>query len=208
MKKHHRTFRKKHTVLKFIRTKTGDRKIITFMGYSGSGYEHKEKIEDLIISTLINYSPSEFIVNAGATVDGIGMVYPMAKNLGFTTTGIVSTQAKKYRAEISGDVDYVMFIQDSTWGGFLEPSSNDDQIKKLSLTSWVMVEVSDIIYAFGGGAVSRDEMITAIDQGKEVHFVPAEKNHSRAIDKARRKNQPQPTDFRGQLDLYWSTLDR
>ncbi|NND33993.1 MAG: hypothetical protein HKN76_15500 [Saprospiraceae bacterium] len=206
MKERRRTFRRVHTALNFIRDKIGARKVITFMGFSGSGYEHRERVEDLIRSILDNYSPSNFIVNAGATKDGIGMVYPTAKNMGFITTGIVSTQAKKYQAEISDHVDYVLFMQDATWGGFIESTSKKNQTKKLSLTSAVMVEVSDVIHAIGGGAVSRDELIVASEKGKEVYFVPAEKNHTIAINNARKKNQPLPTDFRGQLELYWNTL--
>jgi transaldolase len=56
---------------------------------------------------LDEFDPSKTIVNIGATPEGIGAVYELAKRRGFTTTGIVSTQAKKYDAELSPCVDYV-----------------------------------------------------------------------------------------------------
>ena len=44
---------------------------------------------------LDEFDPSKTIVNIGATPEGIGAVYELAKRRGFVTTGIISTQAKK-----------------------------------------------------------------------------------------------------------------
>jgi len=60
-----------------------------------------------------------------------------------------------------------------------------------------MVESSDVMVAIGGGDVTRDELTAAKELGKEVRFIPADMNHQKAIDTARRKGTPEPTDFRG-----------
>jgi NADPH:quinone reductase-like Zn-dependent oxidoreductase len=207
MQKKAQTFRKPYRAIKFLNASHKNKRVVTFLGFSNAGYENEEEVETSIISILKNYSPTEIIVNAGATEVGIGKVYDIAKKLGFTTTGIVSTQAKKHNAGISKNVDQVLYIQDKSWGGFLEDWKNSvGKEKVLSPTSEVMVATSDIIYAIGGGTISRDEIIEARESGKEVHFIAADKNHQIAIDKSRRKNEPIPRDFRGELAEYWTEL--
>ena len=84
-------------------------------------------------------------MNIGATTRRIGVVYELAKQKGFTTSGIVSTQAREAKATISPCVDIVFFVKDASWGGFVEGTEN------LSPTSAAMVEVSDRLVAIGGG---------------------------------------------------------
>ena len=45
--------------------------------------------------------------------------------------------------------------------------------------------------------MARDEMIAAKRSGKKVEFIPADMNHRIAQEKALKKGQPAPTDFRG-----------
>lgn len=175
-------------VAKFFADKS--KKVLTFMGFSGAGYEDEEEVHRRARKILESHSPDETIVNIGATEEGIGKLYQLAKSMGFMTTGIVSTQAKKYDAALSDHVDVVFFIEDETWGGFMED-------EKLSPTSQAMVESSDFLVAFGGGEVTRDELTAAERMGKKVRFVVAEMNHATAIDKAKKKNLPAPTDFYG-----------
>jgi hypothetical protein len=165
--------------------------VLTFMGYSGAGYEDLDKMLEQARDVLADHDPHKTIVNIGATSSGIGAVYKTAKAMGFTTTGIVSVQAKKYEAAISPYVDTVFYVNDDTWGGFKENSH------VLSPTSRAMVQCSDLIVCFGGGEVSRDEMIVAKRQGKKVRYFPADMNHQVAIEKARKKGLPVPTDFKG-----------
>ncbi len=60
-----------------------------------------------------------------------------------------------------------------------------------------MVENSDVVIAIGGGEVARDELTAAKRSGKRVQFIPADMNHRIALEKALKKGQPAPTDFRG-----------
>lgn len=165
--------------------------VITFLGYSGAGYEDPDAMLRAAKSVLERHDPATSLVNIGVTPDGIGQVYPLAKSMGFTTTGVVSTQAQKYEASVSDSVDFGFYVEDETWGGFLDGS------KELSPTSLAMIENSDIVVAIGGGEVARDELTAARRLGKQVSYVAAEMNHQIAIEKARKKDLPEPTDFRG-----------
>ncbi len=187
------TMLKKEATLENITTFFAEQEktVVTFVGYSGSGYEDPQAMLKRAESILKTLNPVTTIVNIGATPDGIGAIYPLAKQRGFMTTGIVSSQALKYDVAISADVDFAFFVADETWGGFLEGT------EQLSPTSTAIVAVSDTIIGIGGGAVSRDEMIAARRAGKTVQFIPADMNHQRAKEKARKKGRPQPTDFKG-----------
>jgi len=171
--------------------------VLTFLGYSGAGYEDEAGLLRHVNAILDQYSPSTTIVNIGATPDGIGRVYELAKQRGFTTSGIVSTQARESHVSISPCVDHAFYIQDATWGGFLAGTD------RLSPTSAAMVDVSDRLVAIGGGEVSRDELVAARRAGKDTTFIPADVNHRIAIEKAAKKGQPPPTDFRGAADAVF-----
>jgi hypothetical protein len=60
-----------------------------------------------------------------------------------------------------------------------------------------MVESSTSFVAIGGGMVARDEMLEAREAGKPVTFIPADMNHKIAREKASKRGQAEPTDFRG-----------
>lgn len=165
--------------------------VLTFLGYSGAGYEDESAMLERASSILDRFDPNRTIVNGGATAEGIGAVYRVAKEKGFATSGIVSTQARDNDVPLSPCVDVVFFVRDETWGGVL-PGSD-----RLSPTSTAMVEASDVLVAIGGGEIARDELAAAQRSGKRVEFIPADMNHRIARDKARQKGQPPPTDFRG-----------
>lgn len=165
--------------------------VLTFLGYSGAEYENKAVMLEQATRILDQFDARKTIVNIGATPDGIGAVYEAAKRKGFLTAGIVSTQAKENNVNLSPCVDVVFYVRDATWGGFTPGT------ERLSPTSTAIVENSDVIVAIGGGEVSRDELIAAKRSGKRVQFIPADMNHQIAREKARKKRQPAPTDFRG-----------
>lgn len=167
-----------------------DKTVLTLLGYSAR-YENETAMLQIVNEILSRYSPETTILNIGATRGGIGAAYPLAKTLGFSTTGIVSTQALNYPDEISEEVDRVCFIADKQWGGRITDS------EELSPTSKAMVACSDILIGIGGGKISRDEMLAARDQGKIVHFYPAEVDHAWAIRRAERMGLPQPDSFWG-----------
>ncbi|MET0501751.1 MAG: hypothetical protein ABW172_09555 [Candidatus Binatia bacterium] len=165
--------------------------VLTFVGYSGAGYQDEAGMRQQAEGILGDYDPAKTIINIGATPDGIGAIYEIAKHKGFVTTGIVSSQAKRYNAKLSPYVDHAFYVEDETWGGFVK------ETKDLSPTSKAIVESSDILIGIGGGEVARDELVAAKRLGKKVRFYPADMNHRKARESAKKKKLPEPTDFRG-----------
>jgi hypothetical protein len=165
--------------------------VLTFVGYSGVGYEDQEAMLTRAEHVLSEFDPAKTIVNIGATPEGIGCVYEIAKHRGFVTTGIVSTQAKETKVPLSPYVDFVFYVEDATWGGNLAGTD------RLSPTSEAMVENSNIVVGLGGGEIARDELLAAQRSGKQALFFPAEMNHRKAEEAAQKKGLPLPTDFSG-----------
>lgn len=168
-----------------------NQQVITFVGYSGAGYEDVPAMLAQAARILVQFDPAHTVVNIGATPDGIGAVYELAKRRGFLTTGIVSTQAMRYEAELSPCVDRVFYVRDEAWGGYLDGGQT------LSPTSAAMVENSDVMIGIGGGAVARDELRAASRAGKPTRYFPADMDHERATEKARKHGQPVPDSFAG-----------
>ena len=106
--------------------------------------------------------------------------------------GIVSTLARDEGVTLSKCVDHVFYVKDSTWGG-LAPDGHH-----LSPTSAAIVESSSLFIGIGGGKVARDEMLAARQAGKPVTFIPAEMNHKIAREKAQKRGEPEPINFRGE----------
>jgi hypothetical protein len=176
-----------------LRYARGTRKrVLTFVGYSGAGYEDPAAVRAAIAEILDRHDPGTTLVNAGATADGIGVVYELARARGFQTLGIVSSLAARERVPFSPCVQIVYLVPDSRWGGELPEGAG------LSPTSEAMVRVSDLLVGIGGGAIARDELLAARRAGKPVTFIPAEMNHARAREKARRQGKPRPTSFAGE----------
>jgi hypothetical protein len=170
--------------------KSRGKTVVTFLGYSVD-YENEKAMLKIAENVLVGYSPETSLINIGATNGGAGAIYPLAKAMRFTTTGIVSSLAIQYLDDISTAVDHVCFVMDSQWGGKL-PNSNN-----LSPTSQAMVACSDIFVGIGGGEISRDEMIAGREQGIPVHFYPAEISHEYGIYRAQKMNLPSPDSFWG-----------
>lgn len=169
------------------------RHVLTFTGFSGAGYEDTAAMLAQADRVLAHHDPARTLVNIGATAEGIGAVYALARRRGFPTMGIVSTRARDEGAALSPDVQRVFYVDDPTWGGLLPDGSG-----RLSPTSQAIVELSAELVAIGGGAVTRDEALAARRAGRPVRFIAADMAHAAAVEKARRAGQPVPADFRGE----------
>lgn len=178
--------------------KNRGKKVVTFVGFSGLGYENPEILNEVFRQELAQMDSRRVIINIGGTPDGIGALYETAKGMGFETTGVVSSQAKV--DWLSPYVDRVYMIKDARWGGYVAGT------EVLSPTSKAMIGVSDMMIAIGGGAVGRDEFIEATKRGIPTRFISAEMNHKIASEKARKAGRPVPTEFRGELEFYISKL--
>ncbi|HEY6641409.1 hypothetical protein [Povalibacter sp.] len=171
------------------------KKIVVFMGYSGTGYQDEAGMRRYAEAVLERFDPDETTISIGATADGIGAVYELAKDRGFHTIGIVSSQAQDQQVPLATCVDQVFFVKDPQWGGYVEGTTT------LSPTSQAIVSSGDEFIGIGGGIAARDEMLEARRLGKPVTFQPADMNHALMRQKAAAKGEPEPTDFRGAAHL-------
>ncbi|KLK93824.1 hypothetical protein AA309_07165 [Microvirga vignae] len=174
-----------------------DQRVVTFCGFSGTGYEDPAAVERVLREQLARFAPQSTTICAGATAEGIGMVYPIARRKGFRTIGIVSSRAEAESAAMSDDVEVVYVVKDGTWGG--------RQGTQLSPTSEAMVVACDEMIGIGGGAIARDELEEARRRGKPVTFFPADMNHALATEKAHKSGSPPPTDFRGEAHALFNS---
>jgi hypothetical protein len=174
--------------------------VLTFFGFSAA-YEDPEPMLAIARKGLSRIPPDAVLVNIGATASGIGAVYPLAKEMGFTTTGIVSSVAAQNLENISEAVDYVCFVADTQWGGKL---AGTDQ---LSPTSQAMVACSDVMVAIGGGEVTREELKAGRALGKPIYFYPAEVSHEQLIRRTRKRNGPPPESFWGAAHEVFGNQD-
>ena len=165
--------------------------MVTFTGFSGTGYEDEAGVREVILKELKNFDPGDTLVCAGATPDGIGMVYPIALLKGFRTAGIVSSQARSEGASFSTECEVVFVVDDPTWGG---KQGNG----RLSPTSQAMVDACDVMIGIGGGSIARDELEEARKRGKTVRFYKAEMNHALAAEKSAKAGKEPPEDFGGE----------
>ncbi len=171
--------------------KSQGKTVVTFFGYSAD-YKSEKALLKIAEDVLGGYSPETCLINIGATSSGVGAIYPLAKSMGFTTTGIVSSLAIQQLDGISAAADHICFVTDDLWGGKLPDSDN------LSPTSQAIVMCTDIFIGIGGGKISRDEMLAAKEQGKPVHFYPAEISHKVSLRSACKMNLPTPDSFWGE----------
>ena len=171
--------------------KATGKQVLTFVGYSGAGYQDPDALMREASGTLDRHDPARTLINSGGTAEGIGQIYVLAKGKGFETLGVVSSLARQEQVPLSPCVDSVFFVPDSTWGGELP------QGKGLSPTSSAIVRTSDALVGIGGGDIARDELLAARRAGKPVTFIPADMNHKLAREKARLKGLPEPKEFGG-----------
>lgn len=166
------------------------KQVLTFVGYSGAGYEDPAALLEAAGRVLDAHDPATTLVNIGATAAGIGAVYALARERGFATMGIVSTLARDEQVPLAPCVEAVFYVRDTTWGGRLPGST------RLSPTSAAIVAASRELVGLGGGDVARDELLEARRRGRRVSFVAFDMDHRLAIAKAQARGVP-VDDFKG-----------
>ena len=186
----------------FVRQRAA--RVLTLLGYSGAGYQNPTAMLAAADAVLAQHDTQHTLVNIGATAQGIGAAYALARQRGFTTIGIVTRLARDEQVALSPWVDLVFFVADRSWGGCLPGHARSR--RRLAPTSAALVANSDSVVAIGGGDIARDELLAAHRRGKPVQFIPADMDHRLAARKARANGQPVPTDFSGEAHAAWGML--
>jgi hypothetical protein len=140
----------------------GNKFVLVFIGFSGQGYQDPTRLDDTLThimqQTIDAHGEANVVVVAGATKDGIGRCYELAKQtFNLQTIGIVSELGAAYA---SPQCDAVVYVEDPDKSWRVRTPDNK--------TSY-MVSVAQRrgeIYALGGGAVAIEELGEAI--GREI----------------------------------------
>jgi hypothetical protein len=175
------------------------KEIVTFMGNSSLGYQDLDVVDEILIGKLSGLNPAKHIINCGATKGGISRVYELAKKMGFETMGVVSNQALSYAGQFSPFVDHIILVADSKWGGRLADGS-------LTPVTRVFVEISDEMFAVGGGKNTAVTIEAFEATGKKLSFRSAEINHESARREALYKKQAPPTTYEGAAYHAWKAI--
>ncbi|MCE5293519.1 MAG: hypothetical protein LLF94_02760 [Chlamydiales bacterium] len=144
-----------------------NKEVVSFLGYS-SAYENPVELKAKLTQILDQLDSAKTIIAAGATKAGIGAVYELAKTKGFTTLGIVSTNAIETNS-ISPHADFVLYVEDPLWGGYVDG-------EKLSLVSEVISHCSHWAIRLGGGSIATIEADHMHTLGKDVLYYPFAKS--------------------------------
>jgi hypothetical protein len=181
--------------------KSYGKKVLSKFGYSALGYEDEEKLRSKWRHELADLDPKEWIINIGVTKEGSGMLYKMAKEMGFQTMGFVSTKFLEQGGHYDENCDHIFIIKDDTWGGYKSDGS-------LSAITDLFVSLSEAITADGGGAITAITLKEMAKRGKPVGFTPFEMNHAAAIATAVKAGKQKPTSFVGAAELDWAETSK
>jgi hypothetical protein len=153
-----------------------NKKVVLLMGYAELGYQDEAAMLKAVRSKLSELDPATHVVCSGATAQGIGKAYQVAKDMGFETIGIVSTLALSSAGSFSPFVDRIYIVNDNQWGGYI-PGTH-----LAAPTTRAFLEVADIVLAIGGGNNTAALLSIATKQYPDIKltFVPADMNHKKA----------------------------
>jgi hypothetical protein len=182
--------------------------VIYFAGYGELGYEDRDLVRRTTLDVLRKWSPAEVVVHSGTLLrtgghDGIAEVYAVAKELGVTSTGIHPSVAMDFADthRVSPHCEHVFFVDDQTWGGFLEANANPSPTLRLHL------EVSDELVLVGGGKHAAAELMAFESIGADVRYVPADMNHATTLEWSHRSGAD-IRDLRGAAYDVWEKIRR
>lgn len=148
-----------------------NKRVLVFGGFSGMEYENKSLLEKTIKHRLekeVQQVGKESVaIICGATTDGIGCVYAIAKELGLATYGIVSQLANKYGTDRYCDKTFFVDDPENTWK-VISPQGHS-----------YMVEIArdnGVLIYYGGGEVAVSEISEALSKNiaveVDISFAP------------------------------------
>ena len=182
--------------------------VISFAGFGELGYEEDGIVDRLVRDLMTSWPADRLIVNCGTLLrvggqDGIARVLSIARTLGIETTGIHPGVALDFVAthRVSPDTATAFFVDDASWGGFLDGSRHP------SPTLAVLLDVSDELVVIGGGKHAADELTAFWEHGKPVRYLSAEMNRRATMDWCARSGVD-ISDFRGAAREAWLAVSR
>ena len=139
----------------------GGKFVLVFIGFSGQGYQDQTRLDKqltrIMQQAIEAHGEANVVVVAGATKDGIGRCYEIAKDpFNLQTIGIVSELGMAYTSQQCDKAVYVS-DPDKRW-----------QVRTPDNTASYMVSVAEKhgeMHALGGGAIAIEELKEALERG-------------------------------------------
>lgn len=193
------------TIRRFIAARR--KRVLYFAGYGELGYQDQSSFRSIARDVLGESGRDDVLVLAGTLLregghDGVAEVFAIAREMGIETSGIHPSAAMGFAEthRVSPHCDHVFFVEDATWGGFLEGSGEPSPTLRLHL------EVSDEAIVIGGGKHAADELRAFSTAGKPVRYFAAEMNHAFARGWAERAGVS-ISDMRGAALQVWQGFE-
>jgi hypothetical protein len=180
--------------------------VVCFSGYGELGYQQDGVVKEVAAGVLADWAPRDLIVLTGTLLrtggqDGIAAVYEFARERGIRTAGIHPSAAQRFweTHRVSPWCDDVFFVEDGSWGGYLEGGSQP------SPTLRVHLSVADELVVIGGGKHAADELKAFVEHGRRVRYFAAQMHHLTTQEWARGAGA-EIRDLRGAAHGAWESL--
>lgn len=177
-----------------------EKHVMVFSGFSGLGYENpsklKEEIKEEIARAVDRHGPARLCVAAGATKEGIGIAYEVAKSNwpDIVTIGVVSAQARRWGGE-SEYCDHVIYVDDpkETWEVLDEKGKS--YMAYLARNNESNSSTGEFL-AFGGGKVTLRELTEVCESNENWKIFPYYRPDPAEVAKRREKlaDEDKPSD--------------
>lgn len=171
-----------------------NKQVHSIFGYSALGYQKPEALRTQLQKDFSKLDPHKTIINIGATPEGLGIAYEVAKSMGFETMGFVSKKFLDKASYYSAYVDRIFVVDDPYWGGYI-PGTHT-----MTPTTGLFVRLSSSMKAYGGGEISKITMQEFLKTKKPIAYDSFEMNHQMATERAQAKGETPPTSFNSSVD--------
>lgn len=134
---------------------------MVFSGFSQLGYCNvpmlKDELESITNDAVQRYGRNNLCVVAGATTEGIGVIYDIAKKWDIKTLGVVSEEVNNSSSTISKNCDEVIYIPDPSHS--LKTLDHEGKSYMVYIaTDNNQISRTGRFFAFGGGEVTLSEI--------------------------------------------------
>lgn len=155
-----------------VRAHIGNRTLWSFVGYwSNISSDSATREEKFVRKVLADASPERVVVSADGVQGGLDAVYNVARELNFSTIGIIaSSRVESFNGTPPYVADEIFVVNDEQWGGFENTSAtmHHDISYEISPTSDAIVSLSSLVVGLGGPEGATQEMRAAIDRSTPV----------------------------------------
>lgn len=177
-----------------LQKEIGNKKVLVLGGFSGLGYEKPTKLKNEIKKRLEEeikiLGKDNLVLVSGATTEGIGVCYEVAKKLGIKTYGIVSEEARQYGVDKNCEVTF--FVPDPKKSWQVLSDKGDSYMVEIAKNNGVLIY-------YGGGEVAVSELKEA-----KIKDIPVEVDTSFMPDpeKVKKKQEKDPKFYPTPVLMY------